>query len=108
MTAEEHDNILAATSHLPFLLASALVHSTPLEFASLIGPGFRSTSRLAGTPSHMMMGILKSKRDNSLKAIKEFYSSLNQIEAVLQNENYAELGLILKQSRSLYLTITEN
>lgn len=108
MTAEEHDNILAATSHLPFLLASALVHSTPLEFASLIGPGFRSTSRLAGTPSHMMMGILKSNRDNILKAIKEFYSSLNQIEAVLQNENYAELGLILKQSRSLYLTITEN
>ncbi len=43
MTAEEHDRILASTSHLPFLISSALAHSTPQEFASLIGPGFRST-----------------------------------------------------------------
>jgi len=59
MTAEEHDRILASTSHLPFLVASTLSRSTPRDFAPLIGPGFRSTSRLAGTPSHMMMGILK-------------------------------------------------
>ena len=108
MTPEEHDSILATTSHLPFLLASALTYSTPPELTSLIGPGFRSTSRLAGTPSHMMMGILKSNRDNILKAIRNFYSSLNEIESVLQNENYTELELILKQSRTSYLTITEN
>ncbi len=108
MSAEEHDNILATTSHLPFLLSSALAHSTPQEFSSLIGPGFRSTSRLAGTPAHMMMGILKSNRDNVLKAIRDFRGSLNEIEAILQNENYAELEGILKQSRSSYLTITQN
>jgi prephenate dehydrogenase len=108
MSAAEHDRILASSSHLPFLISSALAHSTPQEFASLIGPGFRSTSRLAGTPSHMMMGILKSNRDNVLKAIKDFHHSLNEIEAVLQNENYTELEFILKQSRSSYLAITEN
>ena len=107
MTAEAHDSILATTSHLPFLLSSALAHSTPQEFASLIGPGFRSTSRLAGTPAHMMMGILKSNRDNVLKAIQNFLGSLNEIEAILQTENYAELEGILKQSRNSYLTITE-
>ena len=108
MSAEEHDNILATTSHLPFLLSSALAHSTPTEFSSLIGPGFRSTSRLAGTPAHMMMGILKSNRDNVLKAIQDFRGSLNEIEATLQTENYSELELILKQSRNSYLTITEH
>ena len=108
MSAEEQDNILATTSHLPFLLSSALAHSTPQEFSSLIGPGFRSTSRLAGTPAHMMMGILKSNRDNVLKAIQNFLGSLNEIEAILQTENYAELELILKQSRNSYLAITEN
>jgi len=107
MSAKEHDSILATTSHLPFLLSSALAHSTPQEFSSLIGPGFRSTSRLAGTPAHMMMGILKSNRDNVLKAIHDFCGSLNEIEAILQTENYAELELILKQSRNSYLTITE-
>jgi len=108
MSASDHDRILASTSHLPFLLSSALAHATPQEFAALAGPGFRSTSRLAGTPPHMMMGILKSNRDNVLKAIGDFYRSLNEMEAVLQDENYMELELILNQSRTSYLTITEN
>lgn len=108
MTAEEHDRILAATSHLPYLLSSALAHSTPQELASFIGPGFRSTSRLAGTPSHMMMGILKSNRDNVLGAIKDFRRSLDQIESALAGESYPQLELILDRSRTSYLAITEN
>src|SRR5262245_65971 len=66
LNAEEHDLILAHTSHLPFLIASSLAQSTPCEFARFIGPGFRSTTRLASTPAHMMMGILKSNRDHVL------------------------------------------
>lgn len=46
MTANDHDRILASTSHLPFLLSSALALATPAESAQLIGPGFRSTARL--------------------------------------------------------------
>jgi prephenate dehydrogenase len=108
MGAEEHDRALAFTSHLPFLISSVLTLSTPVEYSLLIGTGFRSTSRLAGTPSHMMMGILKSNRDNILKALRDFGNSLHEIEAVLQNENYTELEFLLKQSRTSYLTITEN
>ena len=102
MTAEEHDRVLASTSHLPFLIASSLSRSTPHEFAPLIGPGFRATSRLAGTPSHMMMGILKSNRENVLHAIRNFYNSLNEIESALQDENYSQLELLLNQSQSAY------
>jgi prephenate dehydrogenase len=108
MTAEEHDRILASTSHLPFLISSALAHSTPHAFSSLIGPGFRSTSRLAGTPSHMMMGILKSNRDNVLEAIQSFRNSLTELESSLQAENYSQLELLLNQSHTSYQTITEN
>ena len=108
LTAEEHDHILASTSHLPFLISSALAHVTPQELAFLAGPGFRSTSRLAGTPSSMMMGVLRSNRDNILKAIQDFYGSLHEMEAALQNENYIELELILKQSRTSYLSIIHN
>jgi len=107
LTAEEHDRILASTSHLPFLIASSLVHSTPHDFASLIGPGFRSTSRLAGTPSHMMMGILKSNRDNVLSSIRNFRNSLDYIESALQSENYSELESILNQSRTRYHSLVE-
>lgn len=108
LTAEEHDRILASTSHLPFLLSSALAGSTIREVASLIGPGFRSTSRLAGTPSHMMMGILKSNRDNILQSIQQFRKSLCEIETLLQNEEYAELQNVLDASRTRYFELNNN
>lgn len=102
MTAEEHDRVLASTSHLPFLLSSALAHSTPQEFVSLIGPGFRSTSRLAGTPSQMMMGILKSNQDNVLNAIRVFRNSLDEIELSIENKEYAILEDTLNESHHSY------
>ncbi len=105
MDAEDHDRILASTSHLPFLLSCALALSTPPEFASFIGTGFKSTSRLAGTSSHMMMGVLKSNRENILNSIGNFRNSLNQIEFALQDENYAQLELILNQSRTAYQSL---
>ena len=109
MAAEDHDRILASTSHLPFLLSSALALSTPQEFVSFVGTGFKSTSRLAGTPAHMTMGILQTNRENILNAIQSFRGSLNRIEAALQNEDYPHLEHILNQSRAAYQSlITEN
>jgi prephenate dehydrogenase len=105
MTAEDHDRTLASTSHFPFLLSSALALSTPQKFAPFVGTGFRSTSRLAGTPAHMTMGILQTNRENILNAIQSFRHSLDQIETALQNENYLQLELILNQSRSAYQSL---
>ncbi|HRQ33475.1 MAG TPA: prephenate dehydrogenase, partial [Anaerolineales bacterium] len=106
MSAEAHDLALAFTSHLPFLLASSLARSTPHEYASLIGPGFRSTSRLAGTPAHMMMGILRSNRENTLKAIQTFRAALENLEENLQDENYFQVEELLNKSRFAYQEIT--
>lgn len=105
MVAEEHDRILASTSHLPFLLSSALTLSTPREFVPFVGTGFKSTSRLAGTPANMTMGILQSNRENILHAIQAFRTSLAQIESALHDENYGQLELILNQSRSAYQSL---
>jgi prephenate dehydrogenase len=107
MSAEAHDHALAFTSHLPFLISSALANTLPKEFSELIGPGFRSTSRLAGTPSHMMLGILGSNRDNVLQAIQIFRESLSEIESNLQDKNYLLLEKSLKQSQSAYLEIID-
>lgn len=107
MSAEAHDHTLAFTSHLPFLISSALAKTLPKEFSTFIGPGFRSTSRLAGTPSHMMMGILKSNRENVLQAIQAFRTSLDEFESHLQNQDYYLLEKSLKQSQSEYQEIVK-
>ena len=108
MDAREHDRALGFTSHLPFLLSSTLALSTPSDLSSLIGTGFRSTSRLAGTPSHMMIDVLKTNREHVIHSIENFRQSLDQIETALRNENDTQLELLLNQSRSTYQSLISN
>jgi prephenate dehydrogenase len=102
MDAEGHDQALASTSHLPFLISSALALSTPSEYFAFAGTGFRSTSRLAGTPAHMMMGVLQTNRENILGAIQAFRESLHDLEAALEGEEYSRLEQLLGGSRTAY------
>lgn len=106
MAAQEHDRVLASTSHLPYLLSSALAHAASQEPFPLIGPGFRSASRLAGTPARMMLGVLSSNRQNVLSAVRRFHASLDEIESALQAEDYTQLESTLNQCRSAYVLLT--
>ena len=105
LDADDHDRILAATSHLPYLLSSALALGTPDDCTSLVGPGFRSTSRLAGTPSSMMLGVLQSNSDNVLASISRFRQSLDLIEFALRAGNKDALENALNDSRQQYLSL---
>ena len=102
--AEEHDRVLAMTSHLPYLLSSALVLATPEEAAALIGPGFRSSSRLANTPSSMMLGVLRSNRDNVLASLKALQGQLQQFENALLDEQSDSLVTLLDTAQAKYQT----
>jgi prephenate dehydrogenase len=105
LDAEDHDRILAATSHLPYLLSSGLALATPDDCAPLVGPGFRSTSRLAGTPSSMMLGVLQSNADNVLASIASFRQSLDVLESALQAGDKNVLEIMLNDSRQQYLSL---
>ena len=106
MDATEHDRVLAFTSHLPFLvsssLASALTTTAAKETVKLAGPGFRSTSRLAGTPSSMMLGVLETNRENVLAAIDSLQNELTAFESALRSRNSKELLFLLDKSRASY------
>lgn len=95
MEAGAHDRWIASTSHLPYLLALALALATPPEAASLVGPGFRSTSRVAATPASIMMDILATNRLNVLATMERCRAELDELHACLQDENWAKLeGLV--------------
>ena len=108
LDANEHDRILASTSHLPFLLASALALATPPDVAAFVGTGFKSTSRVAGTPSSMMLGVLQSNRENVLNALQGLQDQLSNIESALTSESFSQLETILNQSRSSYQALIGN
>ena len=97
--------MLAATSHLPFLISSAVALSTPGEAAGCVGPGFKSASRLAGTPASMMGGVLESNRENVLAALARFQESLREVEAALRSEDEAVLRSVLNLSQAAYRSL---
>ncbi len=99
LDAATHDRMLAFTSHLPFLLASALTMTAPAGAAALVGPGFNSTSRLASTPSSMMLGILQTNRENVLEAVSIFRNNLDCIEQAIRTEDSDKLEEILDGAR---------
>lgn len=107
LDAVEHDRILASTSHLPFLLSSVLASATPENVASFIGPGFKSVSRLAGTPSSMMLGVLRSNRENVLNALHVLQSQLNDAESALASDDFSKLESILDKAQSKYRIFTQ-
>ena len=102
LDAEEHDYALAFTSHLPFLLSSALVHATPDNAARFIGPGFRSVSRLAGTSSSVMLGVLQSNRENVIEAVVRFRTALDEFETALRVEDDNQLQGLLDHAAAQY------
>ena len=108
LDAVDHDRILASTSHLPFLISSALARTTPQDVAPFVGPGFKSTSRLAGTSSSMMLGVLQSNRENVLAALRGMQSQLAKIESALSAEDFTKLETLLNESQSAYQSLTGN
>jgi len=95
---EVHDRWVAATSHVPYLLANALSLATPIEATQLVGPGFRSTSRLAASFAPMMLDVLASNQENIHQALRRFRVELDIIESTLAQKDYALLEEVLARS----------
>ncbi|MBK8780759.1 MAG: prephenate dehydrogenase/arogenate dehydrogenase family protein [Anaerolineales bacterium] len=106
LDAVEHDRILASTSHLPFLISSALTLATPEDVTPFVGPGFKSTSRLAGTSSSMMLGVLQSNRENVLNALRGMQAELAQIESAISDGDFAKLESLLNEAQKKYQEFT--
>lgn len=97
---EIHDTWVAATSHLPYLLAVALASTTPPEAAPLVGSGFRDVSRLAGSNREMMVDILTTNSEQVLEMAQRFRARLEEIEDAVRRGDRAVLTDLLEKASS--------
>lgn len=95
LEAEQHDQWVAFTSHLPHLLATALVLSTPPACAPLAGPGFRSSSRLAAGSAEMRVDIYATNSAAVLEALDCYRQQLDILERLLQQGDWDNLRDLL-------------
>lgn len=99
---ETHDRWVGATSHLPYLIANTLAAVVPLEAAPLVGPGLRSTTRLAPSSQAMMLDILVTNRRNLLANLRCFREHLETLEGYLAGDDERCLGELLSQGARNY------
>lgn len=106
--ATTHDRWVAVTSHLPYLLANTLAGNTPLEVQPLIGPGWRSTARLAPTPWAIVKDILATNREAILGEVAAFRQAWQHLEEVLHTGSEVELQALLEKGAENYMLIVES
>jgi prephenate dehydrogenase len=90
MAVAEHDTVLAATSHLPHVLAYALVDVLARSDASedifrFAAGGFRDFTRIASSDPVMWRDIAIANRPALLQAIDQFSDRLGQLRAAIDN-----------------------
>lgn len=103
----QHDEWVAATSHMPYLLACALALATPLQAAPLAGSGYRSTARLSATPTGMMSDILATNSENILRALHLLRNQIAAMETLLDQKNTKDLNILLEQAGQHHQTIIQ-
>lgn len=103
MQADEHDEIFAAVSHLPHLLAFALVddlasrHNAEQLF-SFAASGFRDFTRIAGSHPEMWRDISLANKNALLNEISAYQAELAKIKQLLENNDSAGLEAIFEKA----------
>jgi len=101
MTAAEHDQAFAVTSHLPHLLAAAIAGTTPERYVTLTAGGWQDTTRIAGGDPALWRQILLSNRDNVLAALALFCGELEAWRIALENQDAIELERLLTEAKRI-------
>lgn len=102
MDIEHHDQVLAATSHLPHMLAFTLVDSLAkrsenLEIFRYAAGGFRDFTRIAGSDPVMWHDIFIANRDAVLRTLDAFRDDLDALrEAVAEGDGHHLLGVFTR------------
>lgn len=92
MPVDEHDEVLASTSHLPHAIAYSLVdtlaHDSENEniFRYAAG-GFRDFTRIASSDPVMWHDIMKANKDSVLTALDLFSENLNRLRSAIASED---------------------
>ena len=104
LDAAEHDAILAAVSHLPHVIAFALVNllarqGNPGRLFGLSAGGLRDTVRIAGSSPEMWADICSANRDALLAILEDYENELEQVRAAIESGDTGELKRMFGQAR---------
>ena len=115
MSAEHHDEVLAATSHLPHVLAFALVDflntlDSRKEIFAYAAGGFRDFTRIASSSPKMWHDITRANRSAVLGALDGYLGELQKLrDAITEDDGPVILDNYTRarDARERYLELVE-
>lgn len=106
LDAERHDEIVAAVSHLPYIVASNLA-ATVDGFANddemvwhIASSGFRDTSRLAASDTQMMLDILLTNSENVADLMRAYSRRFGELADLIYDQDEKTLREMLERAAS--------
>ncbi len=103
INSEDHDKYFARTSHLPHLIAFALMSmiskSRETKKEIFTGGGLKDFTRIASSDPKMWEDIFMSNQINMLEVIKSFKSELDQLEKLIKESDSEKLNQFITSAK---------
>lgn len=105
MSIDQHDQVLARTSHLPHLLAFSLVDTLArrderLDIFRYAAGGFRDFTRVAASDPIMWRDIFLANREATLGALDEFLEGVQRLRTAVAEQDAEELVSTFTHAKS--------
>ncbi|MGD9857064.1 MAG: prephenate dehydrogenase [Planctomycetaceae bacterium] len=100
MPPDEHDRVLALTSHLPHATASALAGLLSAESCEFAATGFRDTTRIAAGDPNIWTGIFLQNAEHLNEHIGRLIDRLSELRGLLDRQNAAQLHAWLSAAKT--------
>ena len=110
MGPEEHDRLVAATSHMPHMAAVAIVRAVAIGekidgLAELCGTGFQDTTRVANGSADVWRDIVQTNAKPVAGRLRELRNQLDDMIQLIESEEYDALASLLEESTALRNTL---
>lgn len=100
VTPEEHDQLIAYTSSLPHVIATALVNSKSMDDKTkyFVAGSFRDGTRVADINAPLWAQLFFENKDNLLNEINNFRDSLTEFTDIIDSGNVRQMITYLQQA----------
>ncbi|MFN3190082.1 MAG: prephenate dehydrogenase [Aureliella sp.] len=105
MPPAEHDAAVAATSHLPHILAAALAASTGEVLLPLVASGWMDTTRIASGNVEMWQQIIHENQQPILNSLTDFQKSLGDWIQAIENKDGDQIASLLTLGKRIRDTV---
>ena len=107
VSAKKHDQIVAQLSHLPHIVAAALVKQTAASFRNdphaleLAAGGFKTITRIASSDPTVWTAILLNNRTDILEQLQDYINALQKVQQVLQDADKDSIFQLFSQAKQI-------